>query len=436
MVAAPNGDFIAIGHNQDSHGRPIQSTMVRYDTDGTLLWRVDFSSGFYPAVGRLVVDSAGSAYLTWNSVGNGLFVQKYSPSGALLWSQGSSNGGIYAIATSLALSPDETDVVATGDVSGGATWLTAAFDTTTGVPRWEVAAPEGIANLDVVVDATRVYVTGEGNIGTSGFLTVVAYDRATGTRLWRTDANPPTCCAYGTRIALAPDGSLVVAGRTSSGGYFDWWIVSLNTNGAVRWQARRDAALSGDEVPAAVFVLADGTTVVSGTGGPVIHDPLGNSYMQGVTAGYSSNGTLLWEAFSRLPTAWATALPNGDVCATGGYDAFITCWGVSSTPTPTPTPTPINISGTIFYCSNPVPGPVPNVTLTLTGDATASTLSDGSGNYQFSSLASGGSYTVTPSEERPDARLRGHQHRGCDRHPTAFPQYRHLSHQDAGWRCC
>ena len=341
VVAAPNGDFIAIGHNQDSHGRPIQSTMVRYDTSGTLLWRVDFSSGFYPAVGRLVVDSAGSAYLTWNSVGNGLFVQKYSPSGALLWSQGSSNGGIYAIATSLVLSPDETDVVATGDVSGGATWLTAAFDTTTGVPRWEVAAPEGIANLDVVVDSARVYVTGEGNIGTSGFLTVVAYDRATGTRLWRTDANPPTGLAYGTRIALAPDGSLAVAGRTSTGGYFDWWIVSLNTNGAIRWQARRDEALSGDEVPAAVFVLADGTTVVSGTGGPVIHDILGNSYMVGVTAGYSPNGTLLWEAFSRLPTSWATALPNGDVCATGGYDAFATCWGVSAGVVNPPQPTSV-----------------------------------------------------------------------------------------------
>jgi PKD repeat protein len=51
--------------------------------------------------------------------------------------------------------------------------------------------------------------------------------------------------------------------------------------------------------------------------------------MQGVTAGYSSNGTLLWEAFSTLPTVWATALPNGDVCATGGYDALITCWRVS-----------------------------------------------------------------------------------------------------------
>ena len=206
--------------------------------------------------------------------------------------------------------------------------MTAAFNTATGTRRWMVTAAEGIAALDVKVDATRVYVTGEGNVGINGFLTVVAYDRATGARLWRTDANPPTCCAIGERIALAPDGSLVVAGHTATGGYFDWWIVAFNTNGAVRWQARRDAAVTGDETPAAVFVLADGTTVVSGTGGPVTRDILGNSYMQGVTAGYSPNGTLLWEAFSRLPTASATALPNGDVCATGGYDALITCWRV------------------------------------------------------------------------------------------------------------
>ena len=36
--------------------------------------------------------------------------------------------------------------------------------------------------------------------------------------------------------------------------------------------------------------------------------------------------------------------------------------------------------------------------MTLTGSSSGSTLSDGSGNYQFSSLASGGNYTVTPSK--------------------------------------
>jgi len=70
----------------------------------------------------------------------------------------------------------------------------------------------------------------------------------------------------------------------------------------------------------------------------------------------------------------------------------------ASTPTPTPTPAPVTISGTISYCSNPVPGPVPGVTLNLTGGATTSALTDGSGSYLFSSLASGGSYTVTPAK--------------------------------------
>jgi hypothetical protein len=41
---------------------------------------------------------------------------------------------------------------------------------------------------------------------------------------------------------------------------------------------------------------------------------------------------------------------------------------------------------------------VPNVTLDLSGDTTASTLTDSSGNYQFPSLASGGSYTVAPTK--------------------------------------
>ena len=60
--------------------------------------------------------------------------------------------------------------------------------------------------------------------------------------------------------------------------------------------------------------------------------------------------------------------------------------------------TPINIAGTISYCPSAIHGPVPNVTLALTGDATDSTVTDGLGSYGFSSLAAGGSYTVTPSK--------------------------------------
>ena len=41
---------------------------------------------------------------------------------------------------------------------------------------------------------------------------------------------------------------------------------------------------------------------------------------------------------------------------------------------------------------------MPNVTLTLTGSTSGSTLSDSSGNYTLSSVPFGGNYTVTPTK--------------------------------------
>lgn len=57
----------------------------------------------------------------------------------------------------------------------------------------------------------------------------------------------------------------------------------------------------------------------------------------------------------------------------------------------------ITISGGVFYCSNPVPGPVANVEVTVSGSAQGMSSSDSSGNYLFS-LPSSGTYTVTPAK--------------------------------------
>jgi len=59
-----------------------------------------------------------------------------------------------------------------------------------------------------------------------------------------------------------------------------------------------------------------------------------------------------------------------------------------------------SISGTLTYCSNPSVPAVPGVTLTLSGDSSGSTSSDGSGNYTLSPVVAGGNYTVTPSKAR------------------------------------
>src|SRR5450432_1121302 len=63
---------------------------------------------------------------------------------------------------------------------------------------------------------------------------------------------------------------------------------------------------------------------------------------------------------------------------------------------PAQTPVPVNLSGTVSYCSNS--DVVPNVTLSLAGTMSSSTLSNASGNYAFSTLTGGGSYIVTPTK--------------------------------------
>ena len=69
-----------------------------------------------------------------------------------------------------------------------------------------------------------------------------------------------------------------------------------------------------------------------------------------------------------MPTVWATALPNGDVCATGGYDALITCWRPSGG-------VQLNQPPVAVMSANPLSGTAP---LTVTFNGSASTDSDGS----------------------------------------------------------
>lgn len=328
VVAASNGDVVAVGHSLDSRGGIGGVSLLRFAADGTFQWRVD-SSGTVLSLGRLLVDTGGNAYFSYNST-----LYKYSPAGTLLWLTSTSVADAGA-----ALSPDGTDVLLAGSPRGGAVWTTAALSASTGARKWLVTAAEGNAAIDVVADDSRVYVTGQGvtGAGTPAItysLTVVAYDRTTGARLWRTDRRPVASgSAAGLRIALAPGGGVVVAGQALRG-FLDWYTVAFESSGLVRWEAVRDGGLNTDEIPTAVLTLGDGTTVVTGRGGP----NLPGGYVPGVTAGYDTFGVLKWEAFAAQASVWAAALPSGNVCATGGYDALVTCWQTAARVAPPAAP--------------------------------------------------------------------------------------------------
>ena len=255
----------------------------------------------------------------------------------------------------------------TGDIVGGATWITATYDTATGARRWLVTAAEGTALGDVVVDATRVYVTGQGATGAGTpalayWLTVVAYDRATGARLWRMDRKAADATeAAGLRIDLAPDGSLVVAGpgravvhRLVHRGARDHGRGSVGSRARRRTEHER-----GPGRRAGAGRRHDGR---DGRRRP---EPSGRVH-PGRHRGLRPDGTLLWEAFARMATVWAAALPSGDVCATGGYDALVTCWRVS--------PRGGNRPPAAVISATPVTGFAP---LTVSFDGSASADPDG-----------------------------------------------------------
>ena len=52
VAAAPNGDFVAVGHTLNSSGNPIAISLVRFGSNGAFQWRVD-PGGLFPSVGRL-----------------------------------------------------------------------------------------------------------------------------------------------------------------------------------------------------------------------------------------------------------------------------------------------------------------------------------------------------------------------------------------------
>ena len=127
----------------------------------------------------------------------------------------------------------------------------------------------------------------------------------------------------------------------------------------------------------------------------------GNAWSPNIAVSNSFNPFLGYPSQNKMGDYMTIVSDNtgGDVAYTATFNLEEDIYYVRVAPPIGPTPTPaVSISGTLLYCSNPVPGPVPNVTLDLTGTATASTITDGAGNYILSSLVSGGSYAVTPSK--------------------------------------
>lgn len=202
-------------------------------------------------------------------------------SGTPVWTQeynGPGNGE--DIATSIGVSPNGTRVFVAGHSTGVATntdFATVAYDATTGNVLWakRYDGPAGGADytdaLAVSPDGGLVFVAGSVAGPTSDDWATVAYDAATGRRVWARRYNGPGDGGDWIRaIAPSPDGSRLFVTGASIGtdGYQAYGTVAYSAaTGGIVWAATYDGDYLGNDLPAAIAVSPDGARLfVTGYG--------------------------------------------------------------------------------------------------------------------------------------------------------------------------
>jgi len=273
--------------------------------------------------------------------------------GARLWARrynGPGNGDDYV--TALGMSPDGSTVFVTGYSNGqtsGYDYGTVAYSASAGTRLW-VRRHNGPGNggdiayaLGVSPDGSTVFVTGYiGGQASGPDYGTVAYSTSTGARLWARRYNGPgNGYDYASALGLSADGTTVFVTGVSTGlrSSADYATVAYNAStGGELWLRRYNGPGNGYDLPTALGVSADGTTVF--VTGYSVGQTSGADY---TTLAYgASTGARLWARRYNGPGNgfdYVTALglsPDGttlyvtgySVGRTGGYDYATVAYGI------------------------------------------------------------------------------------------------------------
>jgi len=190
--------------------------------------------------------------------------------GALLWTaRYNGTGQRYDAATSVAVSPGGNRVYVTGTSDGGPAtdqdYATVAYDAATGARLW-VARYNGpgngydsAASIAVSPGGGRVFVTGYSFRGSSNpEYATVAYSAATGARLWVARFGGGGS-GEATSVAVSPGGTTVLVTGSSSGAYAT--VAYRAATGARLWVARYNAPGTSQSSATSMAVSPGGTVV-------------------------------------------------------------------------------------------------------------------------------------------------------------------------------
>ncbi len=356
VAVSPAGGTVFVTGASGGSSLKYDYGTVAYDAaTGAQLWGARYNgpaNGSNDAHALAVSPSGGTVFVTGDSTGT-TSLQDYATvaynaaTGARLWvarynGPGNGNDG----ASSVAVSPGGGKVFVTGASTGttsGSDYATVAYNAATGARLW-VARYNGPGNGNdgaraVAVSPTggTVYVTGYDTGKTSGSdYATVAYNAATGARLWVARYNRPGNGSAASSMAVSPGGGKVFVTGASTGATSssDYATVAYNAaTGARLWVARYNGPRNSIDAATSVAVSpAVGTVFVTG-------------YSWGTTSGSdyatvaynAATGARLWVARYNGPgnsddIAYALAVsPAGETVyvtggdtGTGGSDDYAT----------------------------------------------------------------------------------------------------------------
>lgn len=243
----PDGTAVFVTGWNAGHGDTSNDAVtVAYDTaTGSERWvaRYDSAGGGSDATYSLAVSPdgtrvfvAGHSYPPDWSRSAALVVAYDALTGTELWAARYERPTRSSETFEVAVGPEGTTVVAAGAWIGrggypcfALDYLTLAYEATTGALRWSARydGPAGCYDYaeSVVVTADAVVVTGVSKApGSHQDVATVAYAPGTGEELWAARYDGPASrWDQGNALALGPDGSVYVAGEsTSRAGYRDY----------------------------------------------------------------------------------------------------------------------------------------------------------------------------------------------------------------------
>jgi hypothetical protein len=290
MALSPDGARLYLGGQAFDGKTGYGLLAVTYDAvTGDLLWaqRYHFHGDVSELTAGVAVAPDGARIYLTGTADGGPSGQDYltvgvdAANGSLVWARrydgpSAREDEPYAIAAG----SDGSLVFVTGHSFGDSApaYATVAYDAATGDRAWveRYTGPKDLAeafDLTAAPDATRVYVTGFAVGPDTGRYVTVAYDAATGARVW-VEHYGWAMADYANTLAVSPDGTrLYVAGPTQRTlGHYEYVTVAYAADtGEKVWLRHYDGTGSGGSA-SAVAVAPDGAAVfvtgsVVGTGG-------------------------------------------------------------------------------------------------------------------------------------------------------------------------